>query len=246
MVQLYKNGYKVSLDMPLLASKMYDDVVYDEPVDECIEAYKEEPQTGMPYRCETSKNCECVTVSKMKEGRPVFQNRRFLKMEKKFAEIENAGTDVSYRCVKCRDCQNCKTNDRIEKISIKEEVEQHLIDRSVKVNIEKCETIAKLPFTHDPTTRLSPNQHVAMKIYKSQINKLQQCPSDKSDVINAEKKLQQMGFVDFVDNLPSNQKSMIMSSEVNHFIPWRAVWNLNSLSTRCRLVFDASMKTNGT
>ena len=38
---------------------------------------------------------------------------------------------------------------------------------------------------------------------------------------------------------------MIHNSRVNYFIPWRAVWNEKSLSTPCRLVFDASQTTNG-
>ena len=37
---------------------------------------------------------------------------------------------------------------------------------------------------------------------------------------------------------------MIQNSEIKYFIPWRAVWNENSLSTPCRLVFDASQTTN--
>ena len=33
-------------------------------------------------------------------------------------------------------------------------------------------------------------------------------------------------------------------SSLSSFIPWRVVWNPNSISTLCRLVFDASMRTN--
>ena len=87
--------------------------------------------------------------------------------------------------------------------------------------------------------------NTAMKVYNAQVRKLQQCPEDKNDVINSEVKLQQLGFVEFVDELPNNLKEMIMHSPSKYFIPWRAVWNLNSLSATCRIVFDASMKTSG-
>ena len=35
----------------------------------------------------------------------------------------------------------------------------------------------------------------------------------------------------------------MLRSEIQKFIPWRAVWNGNSISTPCRLVFDASQPT---
>ena len=39
-----------------------------------------------------------------------FVNRRMsLKIVKKFNDIENAGTEIMYRCIKCRDCLDCKT-----------------------------------------------------------------------------------------------------------------------------------------
>ena len=53
-----------------------------------------------------------------------------------------------------------------------------------------------------------------------------------------------MGFVDFLENLSATQQTMINESKIQYFIPWRAVWNTNSLSTPCRLVFDASLATS--
>jgi len=53
-----------------------------------------------------------------------------------------------------------------------------------------------------------------------------------------------LNFVDFVENLSSEQRKKIFSSALQYFIPWRAVWNSNSLSTPCRPVFDASHPTS--
>ena len=40
------------------------------------------------------------------------------------------------------------------------------------------------------------------------------------------------------------KKNIIYSSPILHFIPWRVVWNTNSISTPCRHVFDASHPTS--
>ena len=69
-------------------------------------------------------------------------------------QVEEAGTEVSYRCVECRGCSECKTSGRIESISIEEEVEQSLIDRSVQVHPDEGYTLAKLPFKSDPAMKL--------------------------------------------------------------------------------------------
>ena len=53
-----------------------------------------------------------------------------------------------------------------------------------------------------------------------------------------------MGFVDFFENLSSSQKIKINESKIQYFIPWRAVWNTNPLSTPCKHVFDAPLTTS--
>ena len=63
-----------------------------------------------------------------------------------FDLVENAATEISYCCISCRDCKDCFNNEHIENISIREEVEQDLIDKSVQVNTENLCTTAKLPF----------------------------------------------------------------------------------------------------
>ena len=165
-------------------------------------------------------------------------------MEKKFTECENAGTDVSYRCVKCRECPDCKISEQVEEISIREEVEQSIIDKSVKVDLVNCETSADLPFIKDPRNRLSSNEDIALKVYRYQTKALDKKPKDREDTIESEKKLQHQGFVAWFDDLEKAEQKLILESSIQHFIPWRVVWNPNSVTTSCRLVFDASMRTN--
>ena len=75
------------------------------------------------------------------------------------------------------------------------------------------------------------------------MKKLNQNPQDKEDVIQSEAKLQSLGHVEFVRNLTPEQQEMSTKNPVQNFIPWRAVWNGNSISTPCHLVFDASQRT---
>ena len=57
------------------------------------------------------------------------------------------------------------------------------------------------------------------------------------------RKMQKLGFVDKLENLTSSQKEAIKISRTKYFIPWRVVWNSNSLSTPGRLLYDASQVT---
>ena len=96
---------------------------------------------------------------------------------------------------------------------------------------------------HDPVIKLQPNKEKALKTYKQQLKRLDKYPKDKADVINSEKKLQELGYVDYLKNLPLSIQHELMNSKICNFIPWRAVWKVNSLSTPCRIVFDASQAT---
>ena len=53
-----------------------------------------------------------------------------------------------------------------------------------------------------------------------------------------------MGFVEYIRNLPSDIQVMLQKNPIKYFIPWRAVWKGNFISTPCRVVFDASQATS--
>ena len=77
------------------------------------------------------------------------------------------------------------------------------------------------------------------------MKKLINNPKDKDDVLKSEKKLQDLGYVEYVKNLPVENELELSCSKVQNFIPWRIVWKENSRSTPCRIVFDASQATSG-
>ena len=62
--------------------------------------------------------------------------------------------------------------------------------------MERGITTAKLPFVTEPDVRLVPNENEALKVYRSQVRKLSCQPEDKAAVIESERKLQLLGFVD--------------------------------------------------
>ena len=170
-----------------------------------------------------------------------FVNKRAPKQLKMFDEIESAGTEITFRCVDCRGCKKCKSGPQFESMSIQDEMENDLIEKCVTVDIELGFAMAKLPFLVDPEKHLAPNEHIAQKVYQSQLLKLNANPEDKKSVIDFEQKLQDLGYVDYISNLSPSERDKILSSTVKYFIPWRPVWNANSISTPCRMTFDASM-----
>ena len=85
-----------------------------------------------------------------------------------FQEFENAGTQISYRCPTCRVCSECKDSEAYENISLKVEVEEDQISKSIVYDADKLQWTARLPFIHDPSSKLAPN----LKVYRSQVIKL--------------------------------------------------------------------------
>eukprot|EP00794_Sanderia_malayensis_P016359 gene16359-biopygen12052 len=165
------------------------------------------------------------------------------KAQKQFEDAETIGSEITYRCVRCRGCNDCKNSTKIEAISIKEEMGQSIINSSVTIDVEKQVITAYLPFIDNPALKLSPNKAIAIKTYYQQLRKLDKNPSDKADIIASEVKLQQLGFVDYVHNLSEETQLSLQNNVIQNFIPWRAVWKVTSLSTPCRVVFDASLPT---
>ena len=45
----------------------------------------------------------------------------------------------------------------------------------------------------------------------------------KDDVIAAEQKLQDLGYVQYVENLTEDQQNMLQENVIQNFIPWHSV-----------------------
>ena len=187
------------------------------------------------------KTCQAEESGSVHNLNEFYLKKRTPKSVKLFEKVESAGTEVSFRCPGCRVCQECIKSPRIECISIKEEAEQFIIDKSVTIDLEKKFVSVYLPFLCDPTKKLSSNFHIAEKIYFSQARKLSSKPEkDKNDVISGFKKLSDLNYITKLSDLSNDAQELINSSQVKYYIPWTAVWNANSVSTPCRPVFNAS------
>ena len=172
-------------------------------------------------------------------GNDVYYAQRSIK---RFEEAENAGSVINYRCPNCRGCKNCKKSEQTEEVSIKNEAGQHIIESCVKVDIDQGVTSADMPLLGDPAVLLVPNKGKAMKVYHQQLKRLWKDPKDAEALIKSEKKLQDLGFVEWVENLPPDVQKQLKENIIQNFIPWRVSWK-DSMTTPCRMVFDASQPT---
>ena len=129
----------------------------------------------------------------------------------------------------------------IEEISIREEYEQSLINKSVLLKEDEKMCVAHLPFLGNPDLKLVSNMKSARKVYNGVVKALAKSSKDKEDVLEAERKLQNLGFVDWLENLSKDDQNSILNGAVQYYIPWRVVWS-DSVSIPVRPVFDASMR----
>ena len=170
-----------------------------------------------------------------------YSVRKPPKCLKQFDQIEFAGTEVTYRCVECRDCLKGKNGNRVDAISIQAEMEQSLIDRPVEVDVERGRLVVVVVVEPDSRNRLGPSERGAVRVFQGQLKIL----SKLNDKRACERKLEDLGFVGYISNLSDEEKALIINGKVRYFIPWKAVYNETSQTTSCRLVFDASQSTQG-
>ena len=137
-----------------------------------------------------------------------------------------------------------KCHEESDAVSLKQEVEQSIIDSSVTVDVKKHITVASLPFIADPVVKLAPNRHKARKVYNRVVGNLDKNPDDKASTIKSERKLQYLDFVAWVKDLPKEVQEKLRKHPIQNFFAWRIVHKLSSLTTPTRLVFDASQPTD--
>ena len=234
---IVRQAWTIEREIPLLGEK---EQLSQEDLDKafCCEMLDPElPDDSAAPSDDSAPVCEqrvaCV-------GKRAPQHVRF------FDEIESAGCDVTYRCGECRECKKCKSGPRIEAMSLQDEMEDTLIEKCIVCDLELSFTIAKLPFLADPLTHLeASNEHVALRVFNRQVKTLNANEQDKLSVLAFEQNLQDLGCVEYFSDLPEAERLLIERSPVKYFIPWRPVYKEDSVSTPCRMAFDASMSSNG-
>ena len=162
----------------------------------------------------------------------------------KFIKGELVSSEIAYRCMRCRNCVDCRNSEQFEAISYREEAEQSMIEAAVEYDVSQKSLISKLPFIANPDDHLFPNRYQAEKVLASQLKKISLSEDMKGDVQASFKKLADRDYLTPIDALDPDVKELVIDKN-GYYIPWRTVYKEGSLSTPVRMVFDASSRTPG-
>ena len=187
---------------------------------ECCDIDEWVDTAGLPWRCHVSSN---VPTS--------------------FNDAESIGSEVTYRCLRCRACMDCLRGEFFEKQSLQEEAEQAMLEAAVRFDEKTSRLRCKLPFIKDPQALLVDNRTVAETIFTSQMKAFKKNPAMRAAVIQAHDKLLTNGHVICQDLLSQEEKNILDTSSGSYFVPWSCVHKADSISTPFRVVFNASFKT---
>ena len=161
---------------------------------------------------------------------------------RKNMDLQGAGLEIEYRCVRCRDCQQCKNADQTEKISLREEAEMVEIRNSVKLDLENKKIQCTLPLRGKEEDFLSPNRDRCVKVLDQQCHKYFNDDKTRESIENAFKKLFDNGHIAKLDDISEDLKVQFLHKPTQYHIPWRVVWK-ESPTTPARPVLDASSGT---
>ena len=82
----------------------------------------------------------------------------FVRKQKMFEDVENTGSEITYRCSMGRNCKVCKEHSTDEIMSFKEQMEQDVMNKSMKVDATSQRTTASLPLMYNPSIKLAHNK----------------------------------------------------------------------------------------
>lgn len=137
---------------------------------------------------------------------------------------------------------DCKSSGKTEKISLREECEQHEIEKSVKLDLLNRKIQCTLPLIGKERDFLTCNRDIAMKILRQQCAKYHNDTETKEIILKAFAKLFENGHARLIRDI-SQEDAKFLSKEVQYHIPWRVVFS-SSPTTPCRPVLDASSRTS--
>ena len=177
-----------------------------------------------------------------------FNHQSLLELEdsrklKTLYELQNSGIDVDFRCIRCRECTDCKNADETVKRSLRQEQEQYLINESVRLNLEERTIECRLPCRGQERDFLSSNRDIALKILDGVCQRYGKNDEVKNLLLGALQKMIDNNIMEKLETIDEERRSLFINKEVQHWIPWRPVFK-DSLSTPCRIALDGSSRTN--
>ena len=159
---------------------------------------------------------------------------------KRWKEMMDTGINIDYRCVKCRNCADCRNADETERVSLRQDVEDAKIKESVHIDYENRKIMATLPLRGKEEDFLVCNRDRAICILNQQCRKFHGKEEDRKLVLSAFRKLFDRGYMVLLKNISEDLRKKFEGKYVQHYIPWRCVYNPKSKSTPVRPVMDAS------
>ena len=173
-------------------------------------------------------------------GASNFDDMENVSTLKKLAQ--NEGISVDYRCHRCRQCCDCKRTFSTERISLREEAEDAMVYDSIMLDWDNKRILCSLPLRGPEEEFLTNNRQTALEILNKQCKKYFSDEDTQPIIVKAFEKLFQNNQLVLWSDLTDEEKKLIESKPVSHWIPWRVVFK-PSLSTPCRPVMDASTNT---
>ena len=92
---------------------------------------------------------------------------------RRWRELMDTGLNIDYRCVKCRNCVDCRNADETEKVSLRQDVEDAKIRESIHIDYEKKQILATLPLRGKEEDFLASNRNRALCVLNQQCRKFQ-------------------------------------------------------------------------
>ena len=93
-----------------------------------------EKKSGKQVKNKSDKQLKDVSGNQLQQEQAMVNADERIANIRKWRELMDAGLNINYRCVKCRNCHDCRNADETEKVSLREEVEDEKIKESVTVD----------------------------------------------------------------------------------------------------------------
>ena len=185
----------------------------------------------------------CVDCGQMAlEDQVLYEDEKLSRL-KHLIDKQEYGLDVTYRCIRCRDCIDCKNSGKVDKISLREESELYEIKRSVNLDWVLGKIICSLPLRGKERDFLTSNEDRALRVLDAQCKKYFQDDETRATIITSFNKLMDKGYIVFLDEIPDEISKVFLNKEVQYWLPWRIQFKPGSASTPARVVFDSSSGT---
>ena len=152
---------------------------------------------------------------------------------------------IDFRCRKCLGCKTCKGTEKRANISIKDEMENVILEQSVTIDIETNKLVGCLPLPVNYEELLGDNREYCERRLRSSLKRLAKLgEKERTQLKQSVQKLIDRGFISNIRQLNDSETAVIKEAKCQYYIPTGIVFKESSLSTPARLVLDASAKTS--